>query len=290
MSTDWFRDSLGWSKRALLFVLKEPAIHFLILGSLIAICAPRGDRSEQDRTITVTRAEVQRVSNGYRMQFGDSPSATQLQTLLNDYVDDEIAFREARRLGLGLDDEIVRRRLIQKYRFLQRDLAIPAAPSREDLLRFYASHGDWYRELPRVTFRHVFFASDEGKKEGSREAANALASRLNAANRDTCSPCGDRFDAGSFFSDVSQADIEKTFGRSEFSGSVLNIKSRKWSQALRSGFGWHIVFVMAQEPQMQKSFDACKETVLQDFVEWRRKKTDEELNARLRERYVIMRE
>jgi hypothetical protein len=64
------------------------------------------------------------------------------------------------KLGLDADDEIIRRRLVQKYEFVQEDLAIPSEPTDAQLLAYYHQHLDGYPCSANGTFTHAYFSPD----------------------------------------------------------------------------------------------------------------------------------
>ena len=114
-------------------IVREPLLHFALIGAAIFAGAHYIEQMKQQRaqaSIVVDTGLRQRLANLYRTQFGVAPTAAQLQVIVDDYIDDEVLYREARKIGLDQDDEIIRRRLIQKLEFLQRD-AVAAAQSHD---------------------------------------------------------------------------------------------------------------------------------------------------------------
>ena len=111
-------------------VRREPLVQFVALGALIFAVAhfAQRERSMAERRIVVDEQVQRRIVQVSQTQTGITPGPEQLERLVDDYIDDEVLYREALRLGLDQGDEIIRRRLIQKAQFLQRDLADPAQP------------------------------------------------------------------------------------------------------------------------------------------------------------------
>ena len=110
-------------------LLKEPLLHFLLLGAAIFIAyrlvAARqrlGGNGRRDR-----RA-VEHLAAGFEKTWQRPPTDEELKGLIDDWVREEIATREALALGLDKDDTVIRRRLRQKLEFVSDD-ALPR-PSR----------------------------------------------------------------------------------------------------------------------------------------------------------------
>jgi hypothetical protein len=81
----------------------------------------QSERAAAERQIVVDEQLQRRIVELNQTQSGITPGREQLERLVEEYIDDEVMYREAMRMGLDRDDEIVRRRLIQKVQFLQRD-------------------------------------------------------------------------------------------------------------------------------------------------------------------------
>lgn len=130
----------GWWRR----VAREPLLQFLALGAFIFLVAHvlEQRREAAQRQIVVDERLERRIRQLHETQSGFSPAPDQLANLVQEYVDDEVMYREALRMGLDQDDEIVRRRLIQKMQFLQRDLAPTETPTTEELQGYFEKHVD----------------------------------------------------------------------------------------------------------------------------------------------------
>jgi peptidyl-prolyl cis-trans isomerase C len=155
-------------------ILREPLLHFMVLGALVYLAARQFDGESDRYRIDAGAAQRARIATTYQQQYGAPPTARQLDYLLDQYVRSEILFREGLALGLDRDDEIVRRRVVQKIEFLNEDVdAIDASDS--ELERFFASHQSRYVAPAAVSFTQVFFSADsKGEEDARRRAASAL--------------------------------------------------------------------------------------------------------------------
>ena len=114
MRTRWYRD---------------PLVAFLVVGALLFVIV--GDLNEDAQsTIDVRSQDVARLAQQWAMQMQREPNARELQGLLDQYIKEEIYYREALRLGLDENDTIVRRRMVQKLTFLTEDLAVSDVPDK----------------------------------------------------------------------------------------------------------------------------------------------------------------
>lgn len=118
-------------------VLTDPLVHFVALGAVLFLAlGATSERADADRTVVVDQGQISRLVTLHRMQAGAPPSPTELDQLIDDYVREEVLFREAIRLGLYRDDEVVRRRLAQQLDAALGDTSTLGEPSDEELERF----------------------------------------------------------------------------------------------------------------------------------------------------------
>lgn len=271
-------------------ILKEPLLHFLLIGAVIfGVDARRqrraeGESSSDGRRIHVDAATITRLKEGWTRQFQRTPDADDLRGLVEAHIKEEVLCREALKLGLERDDTIVRRRLAQKMEFLTQDLATASTPDDAALEKFFAEHAARYARPARLSFRHVYFSRDKrGEKAdaGARDALAALARP--GADEETL---GDGFLAGFEFAAQDEREIAATFG-AEFAAAVVKLKAGEWAGPLASSYGAHLVLVTAREEPQPVEFAAVRESVLRDLMEQRRQKANEEVLARLKSDYEI---
>src|SRR5215470_6058322 len=160
-------------------IIKEPLFHFLLLGLLLyTITAFVKHKKDPSNKIIVDDATIGRLVTKYILQTGAAPSKTQLDALINIEIKEEIQYREALRMGLDKDDEIIRRRLSQKIEFLKSDLAVVTEPSINDLKKFYDGHTDLFMDSATVSFTHIYFNSDKLSPEQVNEKATGIKATL----------------------------------------------------------------------------------------------------------------
>jgi hypothetical protein len=271
-------------------LLREPFVHFVLLGAALFFVSHYLEERSRFTRITITREQVQGIAENYRLQYGGLPSVQQLDALVNNFIREEIFYHEALKLGLDADDEIIRRRLVQKYEFLQQDLATPAQPTEAQLLDYYHGHLDQYRRPPTLTFTHVYFSPDGRGENGAREAAQAVASSLNLRGLTRAVDAGDRFPGPYDFTALSQDELGRVFGKEGLAQSIFDVEPNHWSQPLRSGFGWHTVHVSAHEPGRQAVFDESRDDVRRDYIQDERDRRNAETIAKLRKTFAVVRE
>lgn len=148
--------------------VREPLVHFLVLGvGLFALFALRNDEraSQPESVIDVTPAQASRLAASFAATWRRPPTEDELAALVDDFVEEEVYYREALALGLDQDDTVIRRRLRQKMEFLAASRADAIAPGEAELRAHFASHLDRFTEPARLSFAQVYLGAEPSEDE-----------------------------------------------------------------------------------------------------------------------------
>lgn len=271
----------NWKQR----VLREPLTHFLVFGIAIFAVAHLIEARSKRYTIDVAPADITRLVNSYAQQYGSEPGPAQLHTLVDNYIREEIYLREGLALGLDTNDEIVRRRVAQKYDFLQQDMAVPREPTDAQLKAYYDAHRADFTRPQKRSFDQVYFAIDQRGEAAARQLAGDALARVQRG--DTVS--GDPFPGPQFISNLARDDVSRLFGGKDFAAKVFNTPKGQWAGPFRSGFGWHLVRVTSDQPAKPLSFTEAREAAKAAWTEADRRERNASSYKALVRRYSIER-
>jgi hypothetical protein len=145
--------------------LREPLVHFLLGGAALfalhgLVTGPEGGRPER---IVVGEERVETLAAA----FERPPSGAELQGLVDEFVTEEVLYREALALGLDRDDLVVRRRMRQKMELLNDGLA-ETEPGDAELSAFLEANAERFRVPPRVSFAQVFASAERAAPRCAR--------------------------------------------------------------------------------------------------------------------------
>jgi peptidyl-prolyl cis-trans isomerase C len=276
--------------RGVRWVAREPFFQFIALGALLFAISEYISTRQSTPHIVLTRMEVEGIENNYRLQYGASPTAAQLQSLIDRYLREEVFYREALKLKLEDNDEIVRRRLVQKYEFLQQDMSAPRQPTVAELNAFFESHQNQYQVPERLTFSQVYFSVDRAGDAPARARAARVLALLENRRLDRAPELGDSFPGEVDYAQVTPTQVRRAFGSSALSEELFRIPPGRWAGPFRSGLGWHLVYVSAHAPAAVPSFDEVRDRIERDYLENTKADRNAQAFARLKARYVIDRE
>lgn len=251
----------GWTR--------EPLVHFLVAGALLyAFFAWSGGDTvdPSSRVIEVGHEEQAQLALQFERTMGRSPTDAELDAQIEQYVRDEVLYREALRLGLDQGDAVVRRRMVSKMDMTASAAAEVAEPSEEELRAFFEADAERYSGETLVSFDQAFF-SDE---------ATARAAMGSASVR------GEPISLPGGVEAMSAQEVRQRFGE-QFASELSAIEpADEWQGPVRSGFGWHLVRLTSRET-VAGDFDSLRPRIEND---WR----SEEIEARKDRAFEILRD
>ena len=270
-------------------LIREPLFHFLLLGAMIFLLAGRvrsGSVGSGDK-IVVTQSQIESMVVGFSRTWMRPPSQEELQGLVDDFVREEVLYREAKAMGLDQDDIIVRRRMRQKFEFLAEDQAARTGPPTDQELESYLrQYADKYSEEPNFSFDHIFF-SREMRGASADAEANAMLARLSGKGTIDIAKLGDAFLLPSRFEKTSAGETARLFGE-KFAEDLTKAPLGTWAGPIESSYWIHLVRVNARIPEGAPPMAKVREAVLRDLLSDRRKQELDTQYEKLRARYMVV--
>lgn len=268
--------------------LQEPLLHFLILGALLFLLfhfVKGGFATKQDE-IVVTTGTVQTISEGFQRVWKRPPTQQELDSLIQDYIKEEIYYREAITMGLDRDDTIIRRRLRQKMEFLADGMGYIREPTEKDLQSYLQKHPEKFRVENRFTFSQVYLNPEQHQNSLPQDATQLLEKLNNAGNSVDASEYGDRFMLGYYFSNQSESNVARTFG-DQFAKQLAQLETGKWVGPIESGYGQHLILISDRIEGRLPPLSEVRKQVQSEWMTEEAKQTSEKFYESLRSRYNV---
>ena len=126
-------------KNVLLRVIREPIVIFLFFGFIMFIAYNWATTYFEgiNKRIVVSEGQVQLLRETFTKTWNREPTEQELEAQIENFIKDEIYYKEAMALGLDKSDIAVKRRLRQIMEMMMDDMAT-VYPS-EDQLKKYLS-------------------------------------------------------------------------------------------------------------------------------------------------------
>ncbi len=263
---------------------KEPLLHFLLIGFFIfGYYYYISDDAESDNAIVIDDAEYDYLLGLWKKQWQRDPNGEDIKAFLDQYLRQEVFYKEALAMNLDHNDIIVKRRLAQKMEAVSNDLnAMIKPPTDEDLHLFYQQNQDMFQLPPVYTFQQVLFLNDEKNLEEEMERIKL------ALTNDMDMPISKKrkLSLSNTWEKTSALDINKAFGR-DFILTLDSLPLNQWVGPVPSGFGQHLVYISKKEPSKTANFNDIKLYVEKEYEYRTELQTQEQVYRDLLEKYQV---
>lgn len=251
----------------------EPLIPFAIAGAAIFAAYFVVEKTGRGDPIRYTPEIARQQVADFEAVSGRKATAADRARMRDDYISDELLFREAIDRGLYLTDPETRARLIDKQRYMV--AGAPVEPTEEQMIDFYAAHPDLYRSEPGISFSHIFFAEQPKNPQ-------AILARLNAGG----TVAGDDFWMGRDFPRYGLSMIRGMFGQSFLAG-LEKAANGRWYGPVRSPRGWHFVRKTGTQAPARIPYAQARGQVRQDMMQAGTKAAMDREIGKLKEKYDV---
>ena len=264
-------------------LIREPLLHFILLGAALFMLFSWVDR-DSVRAVNEIVIDQMRVDT-LRLQFERvwqrPPTKDELSERIDDWVLEEILYREGIALGLDRDDPVLRQRVAQKMKFIYEGFADTATTEKE-LQAWFTTNIGKYSIDTRYGFRQVFFdpaLHDRTIESVIAETRRALANGGARESDATLLP--------ESLSNANLSEIRSTFGEL-FASNFGKLPVGEWVGPVESDYGLHLVRIDAKEPAREPAFAEVRATVQRDYQADRAQDGMAAIYEELRQRYTIV--
>jgi len=270
-------------------LLREPLVQFLLIGAALFLFFSwtGGSGGPDSSRIVIGPGQVEHLTIGFARTWRRPPTPQELKGLVDDYVREEMATRQARSMGLAREDTVIRRRLRQKLEFLVEDAAEAVPPTDAELQAWLDTHPEDYHRDPEVAVRPVFLSPDR-RGDGVEADAEKLLQQLESLgpNADV-ERLGDSIMLPGEFDLAPLTVASRMFGN-DFATRLVELEPGSWAGPVVSGYGLHLVYVRERIEGRAPQLDDIRDAVARDLLTSRRKEQLEAMYERLLEQYDVV--
>ncbi len=232
----------------------QPLIQFLLLGTFIFVIDWQlTGNPDNPRSIIIDDQKYAEIAGIFEDNQGRAPTAAEMETLTIKWAQNEVLYREAKRMELDKGDDMIRQRLILKFRNVLFNKVVTEEPSEQKLRDWFAAHRQNYDKPEKVDFEQ-FRLTDQFDKQQAHELAVQL------GNTDA-PPLG--FSHIRRYRQRPKHNIESAFG-SDDAMRLWQSPVNQWV-AVTSPSGWHLSRITSRFPGQAVDYDAVRKHVLEDW-------------------------
>jgi hypothetical protein len=254
-------------------LLREPLLHFCVLGGLIfGVDALLHPPAKDNREVVLTKAMRQAFIDNYDEDKERVPSEIELQRMIDAWVANEILFREGKELGVDRGDDMIRERIIFKVQELIFEQIKVSRPNDNELRAWFASNHAQFDEPERVGF-YLTPPSDEATAR--RQLDDIVAQReSDSLHQQT-----------RIFPARPVDSLAASFGDG-FRDVLLGLPMHEW-HLIQSKEGWHVVRLDSRRPGALASFENVRNEAAKIWTTDETRKRAFEAVSRLKSSYRV---
>ena len=266
-------------------LLREPLAHFLAIGLLLFLVFRMvgGDRSAGGREIVVSEQVVGTLVQQFSGVWQRQPTPKELQGLVDNWVREEVLYREGLQLGLDRDDPVIRRRVRQKVDVLAEESQPSQATTDAELSQWLRENPARYALAPVLSFEQAMIdptrhasdlkkVTDDMQRQLQRgvDPAEATESHLLPAR----------------IAETPEDLVARDFGE-EFITALRALPVGTWQGPVPSGFGLHFVKITRRVPGRAPTLDEVRAEVQRDVEQDRRERAANAFFENARAHYKV---
>ncbi|MEZ5278801.1 MAG: peptidylprolyl isomerase [Opitutaceae bacterium] len=270
-------------------LIREPLFQFLLIGAVFFlgfrwVNPPKASGPER---IEISQGLVDHLSTTFVRTWQRPPTDEEMRGLIREQIRDEVAYREALKLGLDRDDSIVRRRMRQKLELLSDDTAALREPAPGELERFFEANRAEYALDPEMAFVQIYLNPD--KHDDVLGVADQLLDSLRSGSisEPAWPDLGDSLMLPYEMRLSPMWQIGRLFGET-FADAVVDCPAEDWCGPVRSGFGFHLVRITMAKAGRVAEFGEVVDDVRRDWLVQRKKVMLDRFYDLMRARYQIV--
>ncbi|MDN3651423.1 peptidyl-prolyl cis-trans isomerase [Thalassotalea ponticola] len=239
---------------------------------------------DSDSHIIIDQQELDHLTSLWKLQWKKEPQTKDLKAIIDNYLRQEVFYREALKIKLDHNDAIIRKRLAQKMEAVANDLStLMSPPTEQALMDYFQSNQSLFMLPPAVQFEQVLFLSDEPNVETSisqvlktlqqgEPIPETRSQKLAVSNNWELTP---------------QNIIDNSFGKS-FREALNTAPLNTWFGPVDSGYGKHLVKVVYRQDSTLPDFEQVKEYVAREYEYQSVLQAQDKIYKDLLENYTVM--
>lgn len=263
-------------------IIKEPLLHFLLIGAALFLIYSNTNETTQELDedqITVTKNDVKQLAQKFEDAKGRQPNENEKKEILNNFIQEEVLYREALKKGLDKEDATIHLHLAKKMQFILDDLHPIKKPTQAQLESFLQNNKDKFMKEAKISFNQVTFTDDKNKNDIQKSAEKFLSKLLTKTNPKVAF-IGDLVE-------LNKKEISKVFGQ-EFSDKIFTMKMKQWAGPLAAKHGLVLVYIHSIKDAYLPELKDIKEDVELEYIKVEQAKANQVFYKELQKNYKIV--
>jgi PPIC-type PPIASE domain len=265
--------------------LREPLLHFLLLGALLFVIYGRiAPADKEGQRIVVNAALIEDLARQFQTTWMRPPTTQELDGLVEAYVRDEILYREGLALGLDRDDAGIKRRVRQKLEVIAEEQLARSTPSDAELSAYLVKNAARFSQPAVFSFEQILFEDSGNAAQMDKSISKARRALTQGVAVETL---GQHTMLPHRLEQVPMDLIARDFGKA-FAEQLLKLPLAKWNGPITSGLGVHLVRITEHSPANLPPLESVRTQVAREWENEQREHSRTANYQQLRSRYEII--
>lgn len=252
-------------------------IGFVIVAAAIGLLEWRSPRPADPKVIQITESHKEFIRQQVELAGYDAA--------MQNWIEEEMLYREGVKLGLDKDDLIVKRRVVQKMRFLLEGMTPIQEPTEQQLQAWLDQNPQKFQTGQSLQFEHYFFSRGKRGDQALFDAREMLV-QLRAGGAQTKPAKADPFPMDASQTPVALSQVARDMG-GELSKRIDALPVGEWSEPLNSALGVHLVKVSQKTPGRTMTVQEAGALLKSDLMAAQRATLNEASTAALLSTYKV---
>ena len=266
--------------------LREPLLHFVLLGGLIFAGYYYFQAEEEIpvSSITMDNAAYQRLIK-LQKKFGDQAALLestqpQVQEAVNHWLEQNLLLQEALARQLYVGDEQIENRLVQKMKIILLSGLEPAQATEDEISAYYEANKDLFWQSATYDFEQLFMGESLELKDQQWVAKTLLEHGEMSVNAVVTELEGVwvKHNLPMVHQGRTSKELKQIFG-GQFEAQIAGLELNLWSGPIDSGFGVHWVRKTKHVGRRVQSKEQVREKIARGISEHR---IEQQFNEALR--------
>ncbi|PTX44859.1 peptidyl-prolyl cis-trans isomerase C [Christiangramia gaetbulicola] len=272
----------------MLSILKKPIARIILFGLslaaiLLIIYGPKQPGLE-DKKVLVGNADVAQLIASWNRTWNRMPTEEELSGMLENYVREEILYREALNQDMDENNSMIRRGLIVQMNMLAESQAQEKKISEEAIRAYYDLRKDQFTRSPIYSFTQLNFDGGIASEEIEKIREKLNADKLTPTAKDLP---GNKGMLPRNFEKAGADEIIRTLGEN-FIQPLEELELNTWEGPVRSGFGWHLVYITEKLPAEPLPLETVKDAIITELQYEEARAAKEQFYTELRQQYDVV--
>jgi len=273
-------------------IIQNPITHIILFGFFLAVVLliifGIPTNKDDNRRIVISNADIEQLWSTWKRTWQRDPTPAELRGQLQQFVREEVLYREALNRNYDRDDIVIRRSLVRKMDFLAEGQVEGRNLTDEEIKAYYNLRSERYRIPPKLSFVHIYYNLDK-RGDDIEKDINGVLGVLGNFNPDDIelSDYGDRFMLRSHYNDLTPREIQSQFGEI-FTNELISLEPGKWYGPVQSGYGLHVVYISKGTASRIPDWQEVKSQIYNDMLMEEKVAAKEQFYTEILRQYQIV--